>query len=50
MHKVTLQNWGNNESYRKNEDSKRNSYTLIQGQVAGNDGGQHIKNNWKKNR
>jgi len=27
MHKVTLHKWGNNESYKKNEDSEGNSYT-----------------------
>jgi len=43
MHKVTLHNWGNNQSFRKNEDSEGNSYTLIQEQVVGSDGGQHIK-------
>jgi len=45
MHKATLYNWANQESYRKNEDSERNSYTLIQGQVAGSDGGQDINSN-----
>jgi len=45
MHKVTLHNWGNNKSYRKNEDSESSSYTLIQGQVADSDGGQYIKSN-----
>jgi len=48
MHKETLHNWGNNESYRKNKDSEGNNYTsihVIQGQVTGNDGGQYIKSN-----
>jgi len=40
MHKVTMHNWGNNESYRKNEDLEDNSYTLIQAQMVGSDGGQ----------
>ena len=44
MHKVTLHNWRNGESYRKNNDSEGNSYTLIQGQAAGGDG-QYIKSN-----
>ena len=43
MHTVTLHNWGKKESYRKNEDSEGNSYTLIQGQVAGSDGDQYVK-------
>ena len=43
MHKVTLHNWENNESYRKNEDSEGRKYTLIQGQVVGSDGGQYVK-------
>ena len=43
MHKVTLHDWGNSGSYRKNEGSEGNSYTLIQGQVVGSDGGQYIK-------
>jgi len=34
----------------KNEDSEGNSYTLIQGQVVGSDGGQYVKSSWKKNR
>jgi len=50
MREVTLQNWGSNETYRKNEDSEGNSYTLMQGQVAGSDVGQYIKSNYKKNR
>jgi len=50
MREVTLQNWGNNEIYRKNEDSEGNSYTLIQRHVAGSDVGQYIKSNCKKNR
>jgi len=45
MCKVTLHNWGNNETYRKNEDSKGNNYTLTPGQVAGSDAGQYIKSN-----
>jgi len=36
----------NNESYRKNEDSEGNSYTLIQGQVVGIDGGQYVKSSY----
>jgi len=44
MHKVTLHKQRNNETYRKNEDSEGNSYTLIQGQVVGSDGGQYVKN------
>ena len=32
-----------NESYRKNEDSEGNSYTLTQGQVVGSDGDQYVK-------
>jgi len=40
---ILQKEWGNNESYRKNDDSECNSYTLIQGQVAGSDGGQDIK-------
>ena len=35
-----------NESYRKNEDSEGNSYTLIQGEMVGSDGDQYIKNNY----
>jgi len=31
---TNAQRW-NDESYRKNEDSEGNSYTLIQGQVVG---------------
>ena len=41
--KATLHNWGNNETYKRNVDSERNSYTLIQGQVAGSNAGQYIK-------
>jgi len=33
-----------NETYRKNEDSEGNSYTLIQGQVAGKKTSQFICN------
>ena len=40
-----MHNWGNIESYRKNEESKANSYTLMQRQVVGNDGGQYMKSN-----
>jgi len=43
MRKVALHNRGNNETYRKNEDSEGNSYTLKQGQVAGSDTGQYTK-------
>jgi len=39
MRKVTLHNRGNNETYKKNEVSEGNSYTLIQGQVAGSNTG-----------
>jgi len=35
-----------NESYRKNEDSDGNSYTLIQGQVVGSDGDQYVKSSY----
>jgi len=35
-----------NESYRKNEDSEGNSYTLIQGEMVGSDGDQYIKSNY----
>ena len=35
-----------NESYRKNEDSEGNSYTLIQGQVVGSDGDQYVKSSY----
>ena len=35
-----------NESYRKNEDSEGNSYTLIQGQVVGSDGDQYIESSY----
>jgi len=45
MRKVTLHNCGNNETYRKNENSEGNSYTLTQGQVVGTDAGQYIKSN-----
>jgi len=34
MRKVTLHNRWNNETYRKNDDSEDNSYTLIQWQAA----------------
>jgi len=37
-----------NESYRKNDDSEGNSYTLIQGQVVGSDGDQYIKSRYYK--
>jgi len=36
------------ETYKKNEDSESNSYTLIQGQVAGSDTTQYTKSNYKK--
>jgi len=39
---------GDNETYRKNEDSEGNSYTLIQEQVVGSNTGQYIISNWKK--
>ena len=48
MRKVTLHNWGNNETYRKNEDSEGNSNPLIQEQVAGSNTGQYIKSNQKE--
>jgi len=35
-----------NESYRKNEDSGSNSYTLIRGQVVGSDGDQYVKSSY----
>jgi len=35
-----------NESYRKNEDSEGNNYTLIQGQVVGSDGDQYVKSSY----
>jgi len=35
-----------NKSYRKNEDSEGNSYTLIQGQVVGSDGDQYVKSSY----
>jgi len=35
-----------NESYRRKDDSEGNSYTLIQGQVVGNDGGQYGKSSY----
>jgi len=34
------------ESYRKNEDSEGNNYTLIQGQVVGSDGDQNSKSSY----
>jgi len=35
MRKVTLRNWGNNETYSKNEDSEGNSYTLTDTGASG---------------
>jgi len=37
-----------NESYRKNEDSEGNNYTLIQGQVVGSHGNQYVKSSYEK--
>jgi len=34
------------ESYRKNEDSEGNNYTLIQEQVVGSDGDQYVKSSY----
>ena len=45
MSKVTLHNWRNNETHRKNKDAEGNSFTPTQGQVAGSDAGQYIKSN-----
>jgi len=52
INKILNQSQGNtaqlreNESYRKNEDSEGNSYTLIQGQVVGSDGDQYFKSSY----
>jgi len=35
-----------NESYRKDEDSEGNSYTLTQGQVVGSDGDQYVNSSY----
>jgi len=45
MHKVILHNRGNNETYRKNEDSENDSYTFKYKQVAGSDTDQYTKTN-----